>query len=84
MEPPTTPGMPNPSSVMEGFMDVPIVNGTAYPTITVEPKAYRLRILNASNDRMWNMSIYLAGSNNPMWDANGILLDPNAGEGNPL
>jgi FtsP/CotA-like multicopper oxidase with cupredoxin domain len=79
-EPPQIPGMPNPSSVMEGFMDVPVVNGTVFPTMTVEPKPYRLRILNASNDRMWNLSIYQATSNNPMWDANGNLLDPNAGE----
>lgn len=79
-EPQTIPGMPNPSSVMEGFMDVAVVNGTAYPTLTVEPKPYRFRILNASNDRMWNLSLYEAGSNGPMWDAQGNLLDPNAGE----
>lgn len=79
-EPPQIPGIPNPTAVMEGFMDIPIVNGTAFPTLTVEPKPYRLRILNASNDRMWNLSLYLAASNNPMWDTSGNLLDPNAGE----
>ena len=41
---------------MEQFNDTPIVNGTAYPTFTVEPKAYRLRILNAANDRFFNFS----------------------------
>ena len=32
-------------------MDVMMVNGTVYPFLNVEPKAYRFRILNASNDR---------------------------------
>ncbi len=44
----------------EGFMDTPIVNGTAYPTITVDPKAYRLRILSAGNDRMLNLNFFVA------------------------
>ena len=45
---------------MEAFNDTPIVNGTAYPTTTVDPKAYRYRMLNASNDRFWNLSWYVA------------------------
>ena len=45
---------------MEAFNDTPIVNGTAYPTTTVDPKAYRYRILNAANDRFWNLSWYVA------------------------
>jgi FtsP/CotA-like multicopper oxidase with cupredoxin domain len=50
-EPQLIPGTPNISTGMEQFNDTPIVNGTAYPTTTVEPKSYRLRILNAANDR---------------------------------
>ena len=53
-EPPLIPGTPNISAGMEQFNDTPIVNGTAYPTITVQPKTYRLRILNAANDRFFN------------------------------
>jgi FtsP/CotA-like multicopper oxidase with cupredoxin domain len=45
---------------MEAFHDTPIVNGTAYPTTTVDPKAYRFRVLNAANDRFWNLSWYVA------------------------
>ena len=45
---------------MEQFNDTPIVNGTAYPTTTVDPKAYRFRILNAANDRFWNLQWYVA------------------------
>ena len=45
---------------MEQFNDTPLVNGTAYPTTTVDPKSYRLRILNAANDRFWNLQWYVA------------------------
>ena len=44
-------------------MDTPLVNGTAYPYLTVEPKAYRFRILNACNDRILNLQLYYAESN---------------------
>lgn len=59
-EPPMRPGVPNPSIPGESFMDTPIINGTAYPYIEVEPKAYRFRILNAANDRMFNLQLYVA------------------------
>ncbi len=63
------PGMPYNSMGMESFNDTPIVNGTAYPTLTVDPKTYRFRILNAANDRFFNLSLYQA------IDANGVLCD---------
>ncbi len=59
-EPAQIPGTPNNSVGMEAFNDTPVVNGTAYPTTTVDPKAYRYRILNAANDRFWNLSWYVA------------------------
>jgi len=70
-EPPLMPGVPFNSMGMEAFHDTPLVNGTAYPTVTVEPKAYRFRILNAANDRFFNLSLYQA-------DATGteVTLDP--------
>ncbi|MFZ5796786.1 MAG: multicopper oxidase domain-containing protein [Thermodesulfobacteriota bacterium] len=74
-EPPLMPGVPYLSMGMESFNDTPVVNGTAYPTITVEPKTYRFRILNAANDRFFNLSLYQAV------DANGILCD--AANSNP-
>lgn len=79
-EGPTNPGTPNPSLVPEAFVDTPLVNGTAYPFQQVGQKAYRFRILNASNDRTLNLQLYYAASNGMMWDANGNLVDPNAGE----
>jgi FtsP/CotA-like multicopper oxidase with cupredoxin domain len=59
-EPPVRPGVPNPSMPGEAFMDTPIVNGTAYPYLEVEPRAYRFRVLNASNDRFLNLQLYVA------------------------
>jgi FtsP/CotA-like multicopper oxidase with cupredoxin domain len=59
-EPALIPGTPNDSAGMEQFNDTPIVNGTAYPTVTLDPKAYRLRILNAANDRFFNLQWYVA------------------------
>jgi FtsP/CotA-like multicopper oxidase with cupredoxin domain len=59
-EPPMMPGTPNPSTPGEAFMDTPIVNGTAYPYMEVEPKAYRFRVLNAGNDRFLNLQLYVA------------------------
>ena len=56
----TAPGTPDNSSGMEAFNDTPMVNGTAYPTVTVDPKSYRLRILNAASDRFWNLQMYVA------------------------
>ena len=46
-------------------MDTPLVNGEAYPTVTLPAGAYRFQILNAANDRMFNMSLFYAA------DANG-------------
>src|SRR3989339_29421 len=54
------PGVPNVSMGMENFMDTPVINGTAYPYLSVEPKAYRFRILNAANDRFWNLQLFKA------------------------
>ncbi|MEY2445200.1 MAG: hypothetical protein QOE00_1780, partial [Ilumatobacteraceae bacterium] len=59
-EPALIPSTPNISVGMEAFNDTPLVNGTAYPTTTVDPKSYRYRILNAANDRFWNLSWYVA------------------------
>ncbi len=48
---------------MEQFNDTPIVNGVAYPTLTLDPKTYRLRILSAANDRFFNFQWYVADPN---------------------
>jgi FtsP/CotA-like multicopper oxidase with cupredoxin domain len=53
----------------EAFMDTAVVNGQAYPTLTVDPKAYRFRILSVGNDRVFNLGLYQAV------DANGKVCD---------
>jgi len=59
-QPVQIPGTPNVSMGMEAFQDSVVVNGTVFPSITVDPKAYRLRILNAASDRFQNLSFYVA------------------------
>lgn len=59
-QPPMMPAMPYPSMPGEAFMDTPMVNGRAYPYLVVEPKAYRFRILNAADDRFFNLQMYVA------------------------
>jgi FtsP/CotA-like multicopper oxidase with cupredoxin domain len=48
------------STTPEAFMDTPLVNSTVYPTLDVQPKAYRFRLLNATNDRYLNLSLFEA------------------------
>lgn len=61
-EPPEIPGVPNVSMGMEAFNDTPLVNGTLYPTTTLQPKSYRFRLLNAADDRYFNLQLYVADS----------------------
>ena len=69
-----TGSVDDPTIVPEAYLDTPVINGTAYPTITVDPKAYRFRILNASGDRYLNLGLYKADMTPglaPMLDDNG-------------
>ncbi|PPD59113.1 hypothetical protein JP09_000065 [Dehalogenimonas etheniformans] len=59
-QPPEMPGTPYPSIPGEAFMDTQMVNGTVFPYLDVEPRPYRFRILNASNDRSLNLSLFQA------------------------
>jgi FtsP/CotA-like multicopper oxidase with cupredoxin domain len=59
-EPPMMPGVPFLSMGMESFFDTPVVNGTAYPFLEVPAGPVRFRILNAANDRFFNLSLYKA------------------------
>jgi len=70
---PDKASLPTPSFVPEAYMDTVLVNGTVYPTVTVDPKAYRVRLANASDDRFLNLGFYVADStvSAPVLDANG-------------
>jgi FtsP/CotA-like multicopper oxidase with cupredoxin domain len=76
-EPPMIPGTPSTytlakhlatsdvSLVPEAFVDTPVVNGVAYPYLSVDPKAYRFRILNGANDRFFNLQMYCSAADKP-------------------
>ena len=49
-------------ALRKAFMDTMLVNGKAYPFKNVDPKPYRLRILNACNDRYLNLQLYTSGA----------------------
>ncbi len=51
---------PTPSCVPEFFGDTILVNGTVYPYIEVEPRRYRLRLLNSCNARFLNPRLVYA------------------------
>jgi len=53
---PLPPGMWGPAF----FGNLPVVNGSIYPHLDVEPRLYRLRILNASNSRFFSLYFNLA------------------------
>jgi len=61
MAPPLPPAnitLPSPTIVAEAFQDTMIINGHPYPYVTLNPTAYRFRILNACNDRILNLQLY--------------------------
>jgi FtsP/CotA-like multicopper oxidase with cupredoxin domain len=53
-------GISHASGVQEMFADTPILNGVAYPDLAVQPKTYRFRLLNASEQRYLNLGLYVA------------------------
>ncbi len=54
---PEEEGAPTPSVLPEFFGDFILVNGQAWPYLSVEPRKYRLRFLNGSDSRFYNIWI---------------------------
>jgi FtsP/CotA-like multicopper oxidase with cupredoxin domain len=67
------------SCTPEAFMDTMMVNGTVYPYLNVEAKAYRFRILNACNDRFLNLQLYLDASGGGSGATARAIIDPVTG-----
>ncbi len=44
----------------EFFGELPVVNGAIYPFLEVEPRRYRLRVLNGANSRFFSLYLNLA------------------------
>jgi spore coat protein A len=56
-------GVPNVASMdPEMFGDVIVANGKAWPKLDVQPKRYRLRLLNGSDSRFYTMGLSSAAS----------------------
>jgi FtsP/CotA-like multicopper oxidase with cupredoxin domain len=70
---PYIPGTPNPSWGAEAFLDTMVVNGAAYPTLTINPEKYRFRILNAAHDRFLNLQWYRAVDKNTYTNPTTVL-----------
>jgi spore coat protein A, manganese oxidase len=49
----------HPIWVPEFFGDTPVINGKAYPYLDAQPRRYRLRFLNGSQARFYNVSFEL-------------------------
>jgi spore coat protein A, manganese oxidase len=59
----------DPSIIAEFFGDTMLCNGSVYPKLTVQPKAYRFMLLNATNARFFNINTFVADAT-----ADGITL----------
>ncbi len=46
----------------EFFGDLPVINGAIYPYLEVEPRRYRLRVLNGANSRFFDLLFNLSKS----------------------
>lgn len=53
-------GLTEVTTTPEAYEDTPVVNGQAYPFLSVDAKGYKLNILNAANDRFINLGLYTA------------------------
>ena len=49
---------PRSSCVPEFFADTPVINGMAYPQLTLPAGVHRFRMLNGTQSRMWNLQLY--------------------------
>ncbi len=70
--------LPNPSIIAEMFGDTMLANGTVYPTVAVEARRYRFRILNACNARFLNLQLLVADPSYPdgILIVNGVAQNP--------
>ena len=69
----------HPVWVPEFFGDTPVINGKAYPKLDAQPRRYRLRLLNGSQARFYNLHFKLAGRDLPFWvigSEQGLLPQP--------
>jgi spore coat protein A len=70
----------HPIWVPEFFGDTPVINGKAYPFLDAQPRRYRLRLLNGSQARFYNLHFrQVDGDDLPFWvigSEGGLLPKP--------
>lgn len=49
--------LPDPSIVPQFYGDTSVVNGKAWPRLSVDPRKYRFRLLNGANSRFYNLKL---------------------------
>ena len=69
-------GKSNAPWVPEVFGDAILVNGKIFPYLDVEPRKYRLRVLNASNARFFHLSFANGVSFSQIGTDQGLLSAP--------
>ncbi|OGC77091.1 MAG: hypothetical protein A2Z27_01630 [candidate division Zixibacteria bacterium RBG_16_50_21] len=61
----------------EFFGDIAVVNGKVWPRLKVEPRKYRIRFLNGSNARFYNLKMFEADSDGePLYDMGNMIPGP--------
>ena len=55
----------HPVWVPEFFGDTPVINGKAYPYLDAQPRRYRLRLLNGSQARFYDLTFELSSTGAP-------------------
>jgi spore coat protein A, manganese oxidase len=58
-------GVPMFSSGPEFFGDTVVVNGAVWPVLDVEPRRYRLRMVNGADSRFFNLWLEITGASAP-------------------
>ena len=77
--------LPRVSSIPEFFADTPVINGVAYPYLDVEPRHYRLRLLNGSQARFYNLQLYAVANRPDGTPGTDVRLVPKtAGDGSTV
>ena len=71
-----TSGDPDSPWVSEVFGDAHLVNGKLFPYLEVGPRPYRLRVLNASNSRAYDLSLSNDGTLRQIGTDQGLLPAP--------
>ena len=74
----------HPIWVPEFFGDTPVINGKAYPFLNAEPRRYRLRLLNGSQARFYNLHFKVgdtppADTTDPRLSSPSMSSDPKEG-----